>query len=1072
MADAPDSWDRQMLADRVRALEARARLVSTRVLRRLIKQEQQAGPLAFHLIHRRSLTITPQSALRTVGTAELGLSPAEPLPDLLFLLECPDLPMTEAEALGWIWRRLFHARVHAAIDAKLAARQLDSARVDQRIAAIGRREFAEIRSVLDRDAWLLKPQDDASVYGEFVAVFLELHYFYHGLAAAYFPGISDLEAVSELIEQDVDGRLLFESTRPPAAPDPAPHPVVDDRPQAAPPTEGKAVRSEGRFRWVMARSDAARSTGNVVRSAILRAKAARLGGPSQAGRARSGMADDMSALARRLAEALRIESVRSPDFRGVLGSLLNHTDQGDWSVEARLLYDLQSVCIDHEREVFQLDLKGWLLSGGRRPLKRHLPNQTLIRMSKHLRKAMSRLPRSRLDESSRHMLTKVLQEAMGSTEEKLRDRFRPLVSESLRRANLRPANLPERISFDRMVEELLDRIVERDHLTMGEVRDAVARGDLRQPNLTGPSEFVRGDRVLRADRQLAVSLDGVYRPGEIYLRALQSASLIAFGTRVGRWLVRYVAVPYGGAVGALMTIQELLGFARIKVELTNRWTVGLVGTILLLLLHSRRVLAIASAFCTGSIRAIRAVLVDAPSWVLERPVVRALLKSRTFDLTRRWLLQPAICAAVTYAIVYHRDHDRRVATGFAVLVLALTAAFLGTSFGRGVEDAVTDAALRGWRRLRVDLLPGLARFILDLFAAILEGLDRLFYAVDEKLRFRSGEGRASLYLKAVVGALWGIVTYVIRIFINLLVEPTVNPLKHFPTVTVAAKMLIPYLEVLTHAMSSRLLFLGGFAANAVAWLLVGFLPGLAGFIVWELKENWKLFEANRPRTLQPVMIGHHGETMRRLLVPGFHSGTIPNLFAKLRRAERDAYRTGRHAAARKVHQAIEHVEVPIRHFVERGLRAILVESGRFASHELRLENIRLATNRVNATLTFVASAEHTLRITFENADGRLIAHVRDLGLLATLEDEQRVILDATTTVVAARAGAEELQGDFTLDNCPLTPPEPARHPAKLDEPRRGALIAISWRRWVDFWRGFALNGTDARPRTVADELPR
>jgi hypothetical protein len=61
------------------------------------------------------------------------------------------------------------------------------------------------------------------------------------------------------------------------------------------------------------------------------------------------------------------------------------------------------------------------------------------------------------------------------------------------------------------------------------------------------------------------------------------------------------------------------------------------------------------------------------------------------------------------------------------------------------------------------------------------------------------------------------------------------------------------------------------------------IPGVFGFLAWELKENWRLYAANRPRTLRPVQVGRHGESMRRLLLPGFHSGTIPKLFGKLRR---------------------------------------------------------------------------------------------------------------------------------------------------------------------------------------------
>ena len=46
------------------------------------------------------------------------------------------------------------------------------------------------------------------------------------------------------------------------------------------------------------------------------------------------------------------------------------------------------------------------------------------------------------------------------------------------------------------------------------------------------------------------------------------------------------------------------------------------------------------------------------------------------------------------------------------------------------------------------------------------------------------------------------------------------------------------------------------------------IPGIFGFLAWELKENWRLYAANRPPRLKPVVLGHHGETMRGLLRPG------------------------------------------------------------------------------------------------------------------------------------------------------------------------------------------------------------
>ena len=146
---------------------------------------------------------------------------------------------------------------------------------------------------------------------------------------------------------------------------------------------------------------------------------------------------------------------------------------------------------------------------------------------------------------------------------------------------------------------------------------------------------------------------------------------------------------------------------------------------------------------------------------------------------------------------------------------------------------------------------------------------------------------------------WFFVTYLVRIYVNLFLEPTVNPIKHFPVVTVAAKLIVPFFGILFPLFETPFLPLGTAVAKSMATLNIILLPGIFGFLVWELRENWRLYRANRSLVLRPAVIGHHGETMSRLLRPGFHSGTVPNLYAKLRRAERQSYRSGEQAVSRK-----------------------------------------------------------------------------------------------------------------------------------------------------------------------------
>src|SRR5207237_7740160 len=119
------------------------------------------------------------------------------------------------------------------------------------------------------------------------------------------------------------------------------------------------------------------------------------------------------------------------------------------------------------------------------------------------------------------------------------------------RMHLHSQNFPEQVACNKPVDALLDLVVERGYVTMGDLRDAISRNHVKLPDLANADEFFLGDRLIRTNRRLAVAWDGVYRRGEIYLRWLQRFSSLAFGTRPGRFLIRYLVLPFGGAYVAL-----------------------------------------------------------------------------------------------------------------------------------------------------------------------------------------------------------------------------------------------------------------------------------------------------------------------------------------------------------------------------------------------------------------------------------------------------------------------------------------------------------------------------------------
>src|SRR5262249_21750503 len=154
-----------------------------------------------------------------------------------------------------------------------------------------------------------------------------------------------------------------------------------------------------------------------------------------------------------------------------------------------------------------------------------------------------------------------------------------------------PHSAAERLSRDRLVAEMLDTISTRGTVSIGDLRDAIARSRLKLPDLSGPKELLRGDPLLRANRELAVRLDGIYRQGEIYLRWLQSLGSLFFGPLVGRLLCLYLLLPLLGALMILKGLDEVFHLSHAflhtpHVETFNLVSFPAVAVFLLVLMHA------------------------------------------------------------------------------------------------------------------------------------------------------------------------------------------------------------------------------------------------------------------------------------------------------------------------------------------------------------------------------------------------------------------------------------------------------------------------------------------------------
>jgi hypothetical protein len=1062
----------------LKRVEPAAFLVPPRLLRRVIKQHRQLGGLALLVPHRKGYGLDREALLTCVTPAELGLAPDAELPPYAFLLVRPNSAQLARQTCGAALlncrRILFHLHIDHALAQKSANGLLNATVVRQRLERLGLAEFAEITAVLRQEEYLLPPESNEAVYAEFVAVYLTLRRFDPARVPHFFPALSDIDAVDALVAEDIDAEAIDRATRLPDAEE-----------------ESAEMRTE-----TDVPSDSA--------SSCL---------PVSSSPERNGFID-------RLKQALELSDAEAEDWREALRPLPDGAEP--WSQEARLGSDLRSVCTASEHGIFTVDLVGWAMSLGELPIKRRLPGHQEVAIVRCLRRALDRLRLVHVTDAQRQRLTQLLAETLAHRERLMRERFRPVLASALDEVGLKPPSVAEEIGRAKLIEELLDRVEDHGHLNFGALRDAISRNQMKLPDLTGPVELAAGDPLIRLNRKLAVALDGVYRRGEFYLRLLHRLSSVAFGTMLGRLLVLFLILPFGLAFFALITpevaleegekLVQLIGLmkkppaladhqhaGKHAIPVPNLWGVAGLGVFFLLLFH---VASFRSRFLYGMGkvgRGLHAVIAYGLLGLIYAPMLQAFLHNRAWRGVRRYILWPGLMATNGGLIAWLNDLEPPVIAGVAASCMALGIVLLNTRMGRDAEEAAADWCLRLWGWFSIDLAPGLLHMIMDVSRWSLEGVEQIIYIVNEWLRFRSGENQIVIVAKAIVGLFWGGVTYVIRFAINLLIEPQVNPIKHFPVVTVAHKVCLPMTGVLHGVLVAQLGLEPG-RAWALAGGIITSIPGIFGFMVWELKENWRLYASNRAFNLKPEPIGSHGETMLRLLRPGFHSGTIPKLYKKLRRAERH----GQQNAVRKLLAALHHVQESVGRFIERELLALLRQSKSWAGLTIEAAPIRLATNRILVELRCEALGEKPLVFAFDYRSGWLVAGVLEAGWLPRLNADQRQTLsaalaglyrlagvDLTREQIAASLPATTFAFDITdigllvwtsadgtqdvaydLSAGPVAPPQPLHGVAPAGMPVLDASrlllsnVPLAWTDWVRAWDGGHANSEPHAPATA------
>ncbi|MFO0878112.1 MAG: hypothetical protein U0840_12245 [Gemmataceae bacterium] len=1010
--------------------------------------------------HYKSYVCDRQLLFRHCEQADLELEPDQLLPDTVLLLLRPDQEemssLEQARLLLKYWRRLFHARIHQKLESLIREGVLTERSVRERVAEIGRTEFEEVRQVLVHDRWQPETASDMAVYVEFAAVYLELRYFAASLLPNYFPGIRDFGKIEALLSRDVEGKQLYDATRLEGASDPVQ--PVDSRSDDTQELYWKLVR--------LAQQEALQD--NLVGAAILRMRASRVATAAQTLPTRMEAEKDIAQLGKRLQAALHLTDAECGDWTRLLIQLLEKADQGIRPMEARLLGDLLLVCQDHEEEIYTLDLVEYVLSGGKRPIKRPLPSQRQVRIAQHLRAALSKLTPVRLSDTDRGQLTRLIQHALSKTEDNLRARFRPVLSTALNDVGLKFTGPLEKAAFEKIVAELLDRISSYGYLTFAELRDTFARNQLKLRDLSDPEDFVRGDSLMRLDRRLASLLDGVYRPSEFYVRWLERFTSLKFGTLGGRLLTRWVTLPLASAWLVLFVLGMLLshlvsyrnypelytvalvlmGPAHQSGDVTGEMAASMVASLAAIEscgpLHSlgpyvvareqlvphrapsylwhMGLLSLAALFSLGLMHSAqfrgqfyRSLLLTwkglhhlfwtLPLRLVPIGVLTRLLRSWGFQLLWWYLVKPGLLCGLIYLAWHPPFHKWYGAVAIFILVTFL----LNSRLGRATSEAVRDAVIHLGLLVRSGLLPGLFRLITQLFKQVLEAIEYVLFRVDEWLRFRSGDGQVSLVVRTVAGALWFPIAFLSRFYMVVLIEPMLNPVK-LPVTSLAAKVMYPiiYTSGINTSVTQVLMeaYVPGFLARPFVEVTVFLLPDAVAFLIWEMKENWNLYRANRGASPRPAAFGSHGETVRGLLQPGFHSGTVPRLYSRLRAAERTSLSSRNWNAPRRIRGEIEEVAHAVQTFVSREMVWILRESSRWSVKSVAVQSVGLGTNRIRIELEHLDHPASPAEVEMECHQGWLVAGIATPGWIDLIPADQRRVLEACLAYLYARSDVD------------------------------------------------------------------
>ena len=209
-------------------------------------------------------------------------------------------------------------------------------------------------------------------------------------------------------------------------------------------------------------------------------------------------------------------------------------------------------------------------------------------------------------------------------------------------------------------------------------------------------------------------------------------------------------------------------------------------------------------FCSGTCRYCGRVGGYARKWLIDFPVsvvrskfVQYILASYAFRVLQDYAFRPILLTA--FLALFARAVGFQLSHRVWLELTLIAALFLNSALGRFVVEVSTQYLVRVWCDLRIHVIGSLAQLIMDVFRGLVTTLERMINLIDEWLRLRRGSSGLLRTFKMLGSMLWFVIAYVVIFVFTLLVEPQINPIKHFPVVTVSHKLILPTGPAIAHS---------------------------------------------------------------------------------------------------------------------------------------------------------------------------------------------------------------------------------------------------------------------------------